>query len=103
MHKPGSLLARGAITDIEPAGLIVGAVRSAGHFAIFACSPRRHPGFEIKLAVGRPAQVARADVEHPIGDAERLETVFLDRQHLGVDRPRDSGVLKANISTLVNW
>ncbi len=87
VDEPGSLLARGAIADIQPAGLIIGAVRRAGHFAVFAVlAAAGHPGFEIELAVGRPAQVARADVEHAEGDAQRLEQVFLDRQHLGVDR-----------------
>ncbi len=89
VDEPRSLLARRAIADIQPARLVIGAVRGAGHLAVFAVlAAAGHPGFEVELAVGRPAQVARADVEHAIGNAQRLEQVFLDRQHLGVDRAR---------------
>ena len=92
MHEPRSLLARRAVADIQPARLIVGAVRRAGDLAILAVlAAAGHPGFEIELAVGRPAQVARADVEHAVRDAQRLKQVFLDRQHLGVHRTRRFG------------
>ncbi len=51
----------GLIPDVEPAGLVVGAIRGAGDLAVFAVlAASGHPGFEVELAVGRAAQVAGA-------------------------------------------
>ena len=62
------------VADVEPAGLVVGAVRGAGHFAVLAAAAAAgHPGFEVELAVGRAAEVAGGDVEHAVGNAEAVE------------------------------
>ena len=64
----------GAIANAQPPGLIVGAIRGAGDFAIFArFAPARHPGFEIELAIGRPAQIAGGRVDDAIGNAQAVE------------------------------
>ena len=62
-------LARGAIANVQATGLIIGAVRGAGHFAVLAVlAATGHPGLEIVLAIGRPpARVARAYVEDARG------------------------------------
>ncbi len=62
------------VADVEPAGLVVGAVRRAGHFAVFArLAAAGHPGFEVELAIGRAAQVAGGGVDHVIGHAQAVE------------------------------
>ena len=67
------------IADVEAAGLVVGAVRGAGDFAVFAAvAAAGHPGFEIELAIGRAAEVAGGDVEHAVGNAEAVEDLALE-------------------------
>ena len=62
------------VADVEPAGLVVGAVRGAGDFAVFAAvAAAGHPGFQVELAIGRAAEVARGDIEHAIRNAEAVE------------------------------
>src|SRR5262245_43167285 len=61
VDEPGSLLTGGAIADIEPASLVISAIRCTGHLAVFAMlAPAGHPGFDVELAIRRPTQVARA-------------------------------------------
>ena len=82
----------GPVADVEPPRLVVGAVGRAGHLAVLAVlAAAGHPGLEVELAIGRAAQVARADVEHAVGDSQRLEDLLLDGQHLGVHRARGLG------------
>src|SRR5215213_4876785 len=66
--------------DREPAGLVVGGVRGACHLAEIAAA--RHPGFEVVLAVSGPAEVARTNVDHAVGQAEALEDTLLYSDHL---------------------
>ena len=73
----------GPVADGEAPGLVVGGVGGAGHFAEVV--PSRHPGFQVILAVGGPAEVAGADVYHPERQAETLEDPLLYADHLLVD------------------
>ena len=58
----------GLVADVEASGLIIGAIRRAGDLAVLAgLAAAGHPGLEVELAIGRAAEVARADVEHAIG------------------------------------
>src|SRR5690606_17737854 len=66
---------------VESARLVVAAVRGARDLApAAALAAARHPGLEVELADRRRAEVAGRDVEHAIGDLERLEEALLDRQ-----------------------
>ena len=93
------------VADVEPAGLVVGAVRRAGHLAVLAAvAAAGHPGFEVVLAVRRAAEVAGAGVDDVVRQAQALEDLLLDRRGSPGGSPRSApGVQKANISTLVNW
>ena len=67
------------VADVEPAGLVVGAVRGAGDFAILAAvAAAGHPGFQVELAIGRAAEVAGGDVEHAVGNAEAVEDLAFE-------------------------
>ena len=48
----------------------------------------RQPGLQIELAVGGRAEIARGDVDHAVGNLERLEDRLLEREDLGVQRLR---------------
>ena len=74
------VVAHVAEAHVEPAGLVVGAVRSAGHLApAAALAAPRHPRLEVELAVRRCAQVAGTHVDHPVGNLQRAEDLLLDR------------------------
>ena len=67
------------VADVEPAGLVVGAVRGAGDFAVFAAvAAAGHPGFEVELAIGRAAEVAGGGVDHAVGNAEAVEDLAFE-------------------------
>ena len=70
----GSLLAFGLVANLEPAGLIVGAVACASDFAkLAAIAAAGHPGFEIELAIGRPTEVTCCRVDDAIVDSQLVE------------------------------
>ena len=93
------------IADSQPAGLVVGAIGGAGHFAVFArFAAAGHPGLEIELAIGRPAQIAGGRVDHAVGNAQAVENVDIPGGRSSrACASLSSGSVKANISTLVNW
>ena len=67
------------VADVEPAGLVVGAVAGAGDFAVLAAvAAAGHPGFEVELAIGRAAEVAAGGVDHAIGNAQAVEDLALE-------------------------
>ena len=90
---------------LQAARLVVGAVRGARDLApVAAVAAPGHPGLDVELAVGGRAEVARRDVDHAVGDLERLEDLLLDaRAAPRAWRSESSGRVKTNISTLVNW
>src|SRR5205823_13093945 len=81
MDEAGALLLGAFEANIESPCLKIGAVRRAGHLAVFArLTATRHPGFQIKLAVSRPSEVARTRVDYVVGQSQPLEDRFLDGQ-----------------------
>ena len=78
--------------DPQAAGLVIRAVRAARHLApIAALSAPRQPGLEVEFAIGGRAEIARGDVDHAVGNLERLEDRFLESQDLGVQGLRVLG------------
>src|SRR6266702_6258891 len=74
VDEVGPLLPGNLVADIESAGLIVGAVGSAGDFAVFApFASTGHPGLEVILAIGGTSQIAGARVDDLIRQAQSLE------------------------------
>ena len=70
----------------QPARLEVRAVGCTGDLPIGpAFTSPREPGFDVELAIGGSAQVARRHVDHSVRDLQRLEDVLLDVQELVVD------------------
>ena len=69
-----ALLPAQFVADVQPPGLVVGAVGGAGDFAPLARLPAAgHPRFQIVLAVGRAAQVAGGRVDHAVGNSQFVE------------------------------
>src|SRR5690606_5567406 len=53
VDEAGALLAFDLVADVKPAGLVIGAVARAGHFAELATlAAAWHPGFQVVLAIG---------------------------------------------------
>src|SRR5262245_12481874 len=89
VDKAGALVLGTLEADAQAAGLKVGAVGSAGDFAIFAgLAAGGHPGFQVELAIGGAAEVARAGVDDVIGKAQALEDRLLDGEQFLVDPVR---------------
>src|SRR5271166_716194 len=64
MDKPCSLLTAVPVADVQTSGLVIGAVGGTGHLAVLAGrAATGHPGFEVELAVGGPAEITGADIE----------------------------------------
>ena len=90
------------VADVQPAGLEVGRVRGRGELAVALLG--RQPGLEVVLLGRRVAEVVDRDVDHAVGDLERLEDLLLDRQQpLVLGRRRPPAATNENISTLSNW
>ena len=74
-----ALFAFGFVANIESARLVVGAVRGAGDFAVFAAvAAAGHPGFEIEFAVRGAAEVAGSDIKNAVRYAEAVEDFALE-------------------------
>ena len=84
VNEVRSFFALDAVTGVQAARLVVGAVRRAGNFAVTAAS--RHPGFEVVFAVGRAAEVAGRGVDDAIRDFKAVENVAFKLQKLLVQR-----------------
>src|SRR5262249_22870647 len=79
VNQARTFLPGGLGADIELPRLVVGAVRGAGHLAVFPLlAAPRHPRLQVVLAVRRPSQVPGAGVDDVIGKAETLEYLLLD-------------------------
>ena len=62
------------VTDVEPPSLVVGAVAGGSDLGVLALvAAAGHPGFQVVLAVGRPAQVAGGRVDHLVGHFQLVE------------------------------
>ena len=66
---------RVALASAEPAGLEGRAVRCRGDLAVAALGG--DPGLAVELARGRAAEVARGDVDDPVGQLDGREHVLL--------------------------
>src|SRR5262249_36342836 len=89
----GAFAVLAAEADPQRARLVVGAVRGARPLAVLARgAATRHPRLEVELAPGGRAEVARRDLDHAVGDLERLEDLLLDAEQLDVHR---LGLLRA--------
>ena len=86
----------------QAARLKTGAIRCRSHFTVFVASG--HPGFEIEFAIGRPAEISRAGVDHAIRNLQALENLLFDRDDFLVHRfgCLQVGRVNANNSTFVN-
>src|SRR5690349_2843348 len=63
-----------AEANVEPPGLIVRAVTSAGDFAEFtAFAAAGHPGFEVVFSLRRTAEVAADRIDYTIGNTKAVE------------------------------
>ena len=77
-----------AVADVQPARLEVGRVRGRGHLAVALLAG--HPRLAVVLLGRRGAEVVDRDVDHAVGDPERLQDLLLDREQplVLVDRRR---------------
>ena len=66
-----------AVTDVEAAGLIGGAVARTGELAVGVL--RRHPRFNVELASRAGSEIPGRDVDNAIAEAEGLEHALLHR------------------------
>ena len=56
VHELRAFLARRFVTDVEPAGLVIGAVAGASYLAkLPILAAAGHPRFQVELAIGGPA------------------------------------------------
>src|SRR5207249_1727281 len=63
MDESRPFLSGRLVADVEPPGLEIGAVGSAGHLTVFAfLSTAWYPSFQIVFPIRRPAEIARAGV-----------------------------------------
>src|SRR5262245_14996100 len=92
VHELVALRVRAPEADAQAARLVVGAVRGARYLAVApALAAARHPGLEVELPPRGSPEVAGRDLDHAVGDLERLEDPLLDREQLGVHRLRVLG------------
>src|SRR5262249_43069098 len=83
VNIPRSLAIRAFATNVEPSGLIVSAIGSAGDLPVLpGGAAAGHPGFQIELAIGRAAKIAGAGVDDLKRQPKSLEDVLFDMKQL---------------------
>ena len=82
MNEVGSFLPGRLEPHVQSTSLVVGAVAGAGNFSpLAAIAPTGHPGFEIKLAIGRSTQVPAGGIDDSIGNFQCVEDLAFEVSH----------------------